>query len=99
MRWKDHYSAYVDDPVLVLQDNRLILAGTVKEMDTVVSVHFEPVLDADGKLRLNLVRVMGGKLPLPRAFWDGYRQKLCDAMAAQAGAGPGRAPRSPTTAR
>jgi hypothetical protein len=34
---------------------------------------------------------MGGKLPLPRAFWDGYRQRLCAAMTrklkqAQAGA-------------
>lgn len=89
--WKNHYSNYVEEPVLVLQDNRLILAGTVKEMDTLVSVHFEPSIDDDGKLRLRLVKVMGGKLPLPHAFWDSYRQKMCDAMArkveqAQAGA-------------
>jgi hypothetical protein len=80
MHWKDSYSQYVEDPVIVLQDNRLILAGIVKDLDTLVSVHFEPSLDSDGNLRLSLVKVMGGKLPLPRVFWDGYRQKLVHAM-------------------
>jgi hypothetical protein len=83
MDWKGRYSEFIDDPVLALDDNRIILAANVKELDTFVSLHFEPSLDADGKLRLTLVKVMGGKLPLPRAFWNGYREKLIDAMRAK----------------
>ena len=74
MHWKDRYSEFVEDPVLALADNRIILGANVKELDTFVSVHFEPSIDPSGKLRLTLVKVMGGKLPLPRAFWDSYRR-------------------------
>lgn len=80
MQWKGRYGQYVQDPVLVLQDNRIILAGNVKEADTLVSLHFEPKLDPDGELHLALVRVMGGKLPLPRSMYNGYVQKLSGAM-------------------
>ncbi len=83
MHWKDRYSQFVEDPVLALADSRIILGANVKDLDTFVSVHFEPSLDPDGKLRLTLVRVMGGKLPLPRVFWNGYRQRLIDAMTAK----------------
>ena len=40
-----------------------------------VSAHFEPVLENE-KLRLRVVNVLGGQLPLPQALWGGYRQKL-----------------------
>jgi hypothetical protein len=83
MHWKDRYSEFIEDPVLALADNRIILGANVKELDTFVSVHFQPSIDSDGKLRLTLVKVMGGKLPLPRAFWNGYRHKLNDAMVAK----------------
>ena len=83
MHWKDRYSEFIEDPVLALEDNRIILAANVKELDALVSVHFQPSLDADGKLRLTLVKVMGGSLPLPRAFWNGYRKTLVAAMEAK----------------
>jgi len=82
MHWKDRYSEFIEDPVLALADNRIILGAYVKDLDTLISVHFEPSLDSNGQLRLTLVKVMGGKLPLPRAFWNGYRRKLMGAMAA-----------------
>lgn len=78
--WGDKYSQYVKDPVLVLQDDRIIIAGTAKDLDTLVSVHLTPHLDEQGKLRLDVTRVMGGSLPLPRALWGGYVQRLGRAM-------------------
>jgi len=78
--WGDKYSQFVTDPVLVIQDDRLIIAGTAKDLDTLVSVHLAPRLDEQGKLRLDVIRVMGGSLPLPRALWGGYIQRLGRAM-------------------
>ena len=81
MKWKQRYSHYVEDPVLVLQDEHLIMAGTIKELDMLVSIHLTPSLDADGNLRLTLDRVMGGRLPLPHALWDSYRERLANLVA------------------
>jgi hypothetical protein len=83
MHWKERYSEFIEDPVLALADDRIILAANVKELDAFVSVHFAPSLDSDGKLRLALIKVMGGTLPLPQAFWNGYRQHLIEAMVAK----------------
>ncbi len=78
-----HYSEYISEPMIVLQDNRIILAGTVKSANALVSLHFEPKLEPDGRLRLNLVRVMGGCLPLPRAIWSTYSEKLEQSLIGQ----------------
>jgi hypothetical protein len=78
--WGDRFNKYVTDPVLVIQGNRLILAGEVKEADTVLSIHLEPKIDDKGMLHLEIVKVMGGMLPLPQSFWERYRQKLLGAM-------------------
>jgi hypothetical protein len=66
--WKDVLSRVVQDPMIVLDDGRLILAGKVqlKGVDTVVSIHFAPTIAPDGKLNLKLASIMGGKLPLPK---------------------------------
>jgi len=66
--WKAVLSPVVEDPMIVLQDSRIILAGkvTLKNMDTIVSIHFEPEIDDEGRLDLRLVSILGGKLPLPR---------------------------------
>jgi len=74
--WSDKYEQYLSDPVLVLQDGRIILAANVREVNTLVSVHFDPKLDETGKLRLEIAQIMGGSLPLPRAFWTAYRDKF-----------------------
>jgi hypothetical protein len=75
--WDDDISPYVQDPQIVLQDGRLIIAGKVAELGGIVaSMHFAPSVDAAGQLHLDLVRVLGGRLPLPEAVAGGYRQKL-----------------------
>ena len=79
--WSERYRDYLTDPQIILNDGRLILAATVKSLGTVVSVHFEPKLE-DGKLRVSVVQVMAGRLPLPQAYWDQYSQKLRGAIEA-----------------
>jgi uncharacterized protein YpmS len=66
--WKDVLSRVVREPMIVLQDGRIIFAGkvTLKNVDTVVSIEFEPKITADGQLDLRLASILGGKLPLPR---------------------------------
>jgi hypothetical protein len=79
--WRDVYQRYLTDPVVILQDGRIIFAGKVKwrDLDTVVSVHFAPRIDAQGRLDLNLVNVLGGRLPLPSGMLlDPARQRLTE---------------------
>jgi hypothetical protein len=66
--WKDLLSRVVQQPMIVLQDGRIILVGKVmlKNMETVVSIHFVPTITPEGELELKLASIMGGKLPLPR---------------------------------
>jgi hypothetical protein len=70
------FDKYVDHPRLVLRDQQLIVAGNVKELGTVVSMQFEPRIDSEGRLQMNLVRVLGGILPLPDAMWADQRDKI-----------------------
>lgn len=73
---REYFDQYVQDARLILRNNQLILAGTVKEMGTVVSVQFEPRIDARGSLQLRIARVLGGILPLPDAVWARKREKI-----------------------
>jgi hypothetical protein len=72
--WKAAYEQYVHDPVLIFRNNRVILAGkaTFSDLNAVVSVHLQPRLTDRGELDLLLVRVQGGRLPLPRALLQKY---------------------------
>jgi uncharacterized protein YpmS len=82
--WSEKFGKYVADPAIFLQDGRIILAGTVKELGgTVASVHFEPRIDANGKLDLRLARVLGGNLPLPKAVWASQRDRLAQVAVQQ----------------
>jgi len=72
-RWMDRYQEYISDPQIVVENGRLILAADVKQMGTVLSVEFDPRLEA-GKLYMPVERVLAGRLPLPRSFWGGYRE-------------------------
>jgi hypothetical protein len=82
-KWEDKYNQYVTDPILVLQDDRIILAANVPEAGTLVSVHLAPKLDDAGKLHLDIDKVMGGVLPVPRAFYEKYRNKLSTVLTAR----------------
>jgi hypothetical protein len=66
--WKDLYERVVEDPMIILQDGKIIFAGSVnlKGVDTVVSIHFKPTIAPDGQLDLRLDSILGGKLPLPK---------------------------------
>jgi hypothetical protein len=39
-------------------------------------MQFEPRIDEQGRLKMNLVHVLGGILPLPDAAWSKQREKL-----------------------
>jgi hypothetical protein len=74
--FQDRYGQYLSEPVLVLQDNRLILAAQAQKLDAVVSFHFEPSVDDQGQLHLKLVRVLAGRLPMPDALWSSQKSRL-----------------------
>jgi hypothetical protein len=73
---KSLYERFVLDPCVVMQDGRLILAGKFKELDTILSLHFAPQIDEQGRLSMRLERVLAGKLPLPASLFDKYQQKI-----------------------
>lgn len=77
--WSDRYAGYLSDPQIVIQNGKLILAATVKDTNSVISIEFAPRLE-NGKLDLPVTRVLAGRLPLPQSFWDRYRQRLEAAM-------------------
>jgi hypothetical protein len=70
------FDQYVENPRMVIRGKQLIFVGKVKDMDTIVSLVFEPQLDDQGNLDLHLVHVLGGVLPLPDAMWEGKRQSV-----------------------
>jgi hypothetical protein len=74
--WKQAYERYVEDPIVIVRDGRIILAGKVKELGVIASLHFEPRIDDAGMLDLRLVRVLGGRLPLPHGVIGRYETRL-----------------------
>jgi len=74
--WQSHYSRYVENPRLIIQKDHLILAADVKDLAAITSFHFAPRLDQQGQLHLDLVRVMGGRLPLPDMLWQTQKDNL-----------------------
>jgi hypothetical protein len=80
--FKATYERFISDPRLVLKDGRIILAGRVKELGAVASLHFDPQIDQDGRLKIKLARILAGKLPLPHAIVSRYQQQGIDAIKA-----------------
>jgi len=78
--WRENYGEFVDDPRIVLRDGRIIIAGKVIDLGAIVSVQLRPSIDEAGRLNLELVKVAGGKLPLPDAVWSSYRDKISAAL-------------------
>jgi hypothetical protein len=75
-----HYDEYVSDARLVIRDGRIILVGRTPDIGAVTSVHLSPSLDDNGKLQLQIVKVMAGRLPLPEMLWRSQRQRLEEAL-------------------
>lgn len=61
---------YIDAPVVRLLDGTLIIAGRGKEFDAVISMHFRPKILADGRVQLELEKMMAGNLKLPMRLTD-----------------------------
>ncbi len=74
--WNGKYEDFVTDPGVYFDDGRIIVAGSVVELGTVMSLVFEPRLDANGKLRMDLAHIMSGRLPVPRIMLNGQIEKL-----------------------
>ena len=74
--WAADAAKYVSNPVIRLADGELILAGTVKDLDTVVSLHFSPQSAPGKDVALKLVGIRGGMLPLPVSIVSSQKAAL-----------------------
>lgn len=66
---------WVDQPTVILDANELILAATMKQEQTVMSLHFYPHLQ-DGMVSLAPLEVRLGEVTLPRSIMRGYLDKF-----------------------
>jgi hypothetical protein len=71
--WTERYKDRITNPGVVIHDGRIVIAGDSPELGTVVSIHLDPKLDDDGRLDLEVSRVLAGRLPIPQGFLDTYR--------------------------
>jgi hypothetical protein len=71
--WTERYKHHLTDPGIVLHEGRIVVAGNSSELGTVISVHFTPELDDEGRLNLELSKVLAGRLPIPQGFFEKYR--------------------------
>lgn len=80
--WKTTYSRYINDPLVVFQRDRIILAGRVQnsELSSVVSVQLQPEILPDGTMQLKLVRALAGRLPVPTAMFQKYLDRAVNAL-------------------
>jgi hypothetical protein len=74
--WEERYGDSLADPRLHLHRGRIILAGTFIDIQSIVSLHYEPQMDEQGRLDMKLHRVMAGRLPLPQSLWNRGRDSL-----------------------
>ena len=77
--WSQHIERYLSDPTIIFRDQEIILAATVKDWNTIVSLHFVPQMEAD-KLHITLSGVSAGTLPLPRVSWSSYQDRLLNSL-------------------
>jgi hypothetical protein len=97
--WRADLDRVVADPVIILKPNRVILAGRsrLKQLETIVSIHFEPRIDEQERFDLNLTSVMAGKLPLPQDTLVGsLRERALGALQLRIGYWQQRARIEPT---
>lgn len=80
---KDKYEEYFTEPGVYLKDGRIILAANVKDLGSVLSLHFAPAIDKEGKLRLPLSRALLGRLPVPGALLETQLERVRVALASR----------------
>lgn len=79
-KWANVYDAqgkmnnYITHMAVVLQEDRVILAGEVRYsgplQGRIVSMHLQPQIDPQGQLDMNLQSLKVGRLPLAQAIWQ-----------------------------
>ena len=80
--WSGRIDQQLSDPTIVFNEDEIILAATIKDWKTIVSLHFVPRLEK-GKLLLTLRNVMAGTLPLPKVAWSSYQDRLVESAQAR----------------
>ena len=73
-------TSHLTGPRVGVQDGHVILAGEMKEVGAVVSLHFLPTLDADGAAHLRLDGTYVGRLAVPSGYFDEFRKKSLGAL-------------------
>lgn len=74
---------HITDPGVFLEAGRLIVAGRIKGTEYLASFHFAPRMDEQGQFRLDFVKAMAGRLPIPRSLVASQIKKLQDAVASR----------------
>jgi hypothetical protein len=81
--WDAVYAPYLKDPMVVLRDGRVIVAGTHEELGAVVSLHVALRLDDKRRLRTDLVDVLAGRLPVPGGVWEPKQRQIEHALSSR----------------
>ncbi|HEY1922239.1 MAG TPA: hypothetical protein VGG44_05695 [Tepidisphaeraceae bacterium] len=64
-RLQQRIARYFTGGRIVFEDDSIILAGQSLELHTLASAEFDPRIDTDGNLRLDLAALRAGRLPVP----------------------------------
>lgn len=70
--WEKRLGQYMEHPQARLIGSELVVAARVREVGVVISAHFQPVIDSEGRLDFRLKRTLGGRLPIPRVMFSSY---------------------------
>jgi hypothetical protein len=67
---------YFTDGRVVFESDAIILAGQSPELHTLASAEFDPRIDADGNLHLDLAALRAGRLPVPLSAVSTHLRRL-----------------------
>ena len=82
--YREGFARHLADPRLAVHDGNLVVAGTMPAFrDAVVSLHLLPSVNDAGRVRLELAGAYAGRLPLPAAAFDIFRDKSAAALRAR----------------
>jgi hypothetical protein len=73
---QERISRYFTDGRIVFEDDAIILAGQSQEFRTLASAEFDPRIDAEGNLHVDLAALRAGRLPIPLSAVASHMQRL-----------------------
>ncbi|QOV87550.1 hypothetical protein [Humisphaera borealis] len=76
----ERYGHAIADPYIAIHEGHIVLAVTHKGTGRVVSVHVAPKIDEQGLFILSVDSLMAGSIPIPKALWSGYTDKVSGAL-------------------